>query len=257
MKIFKSIAEIQAWRKSMHPDVSVGFVPTMGALHAGHGELLKKCRDENDISVISIFVNKTQFNNPEDFDKYPSTWDQDLKISEEHQVDGIFYPSFSEMYPDNYTYKVIENSLSLDLCGKDRPGHFDGVLSVVMKLFNLVRPARAYFGEKDFQQLSLIQGMVQAFFLDIEIVPVATVREKSGLAMSSRNMRLSSDEKVLAASIYEIIRSEKNLELAQEKLNALGFKVDYLKDLKLGNSQQRRFVAAHLGGVRLIDNVKI
>lgn len=257
MKVFKTTQDIRSWRSSLNPNQKVGFVPTMGALHAGHASLLQRSRQENDMSVLSIFVNKTQFNNSEDFEKYPVTWEADLSLAQAHGVDVIFYPSFSEMYPDNYTYKVIENNLSLDLCGKDRPGHFDGVLTVVMKLFNLVNPQRAYFGEKDFQQLTLIQGMVNALFLPLEIVPVATLREDSGLAMSSRNTRLSAEQRQLAALIYKTITTEKDSGKAKDLLTQAGFKVDYLKDLNLGESQQRRFVAAHLGPVRLIDNVKI
>lgn len=257
MQIFKTAQEIQAWRKTIHPDVQVGFVPTMGALHAGHASLLKKSREENDISVLSIFVNKTQFNNSEDFEKYPSTWESDLALAKAEAVDAIFYPNYSEIYPDNYTYKVIETNLSLDLCGADRPGHFDGVLSVVMKLFNLVQPHKAYFGEKDFQQLTLIKGMVSAFFMPVEIIPVATLREKSGLAMSSRNTRLNAEELEKAALIYKTITGEKDPVKARQALSDAGFRVDYLKDLKLGTNEQRRFVAAHIGPVRLIDNVKI
>jgi pantoate--beta-alanine ligase len=257
MLIFKSARDIQAWRKSLRDSQSLGFVPTMGALHQGHAELLKKSKAENNLSVLSIYVNKTQFNNSDDFENYPSTWEQDLILAKANQVDVLFSPDYREMYPDNYTYKLMENSLSLDLCGKDRPGHFDGVLTVVMKLFNLVKPTKAYFGEKDFQQLSLILGMTKAFFLDLEVVPVPTVRESSGLALSSRNMRLSADEKEKAPALYKIITSEKDVLVAQEKLRALGFKIDYLKDLELGENGKRRFVAAHLGVVRLIDNVKI
>lgn len=257
MKVIKTTKEILDWRKALDPKLKVGFVPTMGALHAGHASLLQQSRKENDISVLSIYVNKTQFNNAEDFEKYPNTWEADLALAKDQGVDVIFNPSYEDMYPDQYTYKVIENNLSLDLCGKDRPGHFDGVLSVVMKLFNLVKPQKAYFGEKDFQQLTLIKGMVSAFFLPLEIIPVATLRESSGLAMSSRNTRLSPQEKEIAPLIYKTITGEKDVEKAKAQLNAAGFKVDYLKDLKLGPNEQRRFVAAHLGPVRLIDNVKI
>lgn len=257
MQILKTVKDMQSFRKSLATGSEVGFVPTMGALHAGHARLLKKCREENDISVLSIFVNKTQFNNPEDFEKYPSTWEQDLALAKAEGMDAIFYPNYSEIYPDNYTFKVIENNLSLDLCGADRPGHFDGVLSVVMKLFNIVQPKKAYFGEKDFQQLTLIKGMVKAFFLPIQVIAVPTLREESGLAMSSRNTRLNPSELEKAALIYKVITSEKDPVKASNILRDAGFRVDYLKDLKLGTDELRRFVAAHIGPVRLIDNVEI
>jgi pantoate--beta-alanine ligase len=224
----------------------------MGALHAGHETLLKRCREENEISVLSIFVNPTQFNDPKDFEKYPLTWEEDLKIAEAHGVDVVFYPRYPEMYPDDYHYRVTENEWSQELCGKSRPGHFDGVLSVVMKLFNVVAPSRAYFGEKDFQQFTLIQGMVRAFFMDLILVPVPTVREADGLAMSSRNRRLTADERALAPLLYKTISSAASSEEARATLEKQGFKVDYLTDRK-----GRRFVAAFLGDVRLIDNVQI
>lgn len=250
-KVLRSPEEFLVWRKSV--DKSVGFVPTMGALHIGHEELLKKARKENDIVVLSIFVNPTQFNDPVDFQKYPVTWEADLEMAKQNHVDVIFAPTKDLMYPDNYRYKVSESDFSLGLCGKDRPGHFDGVLSVVMKLFNVVRPTKAYFGEKDYQQLQLIRGMVSAFFMNIEIVPVATVRESTGLALSSRNTRLSeADRTQRAPLIYKYITEEKTAESAAKKLEENGFKVDYVTDIA-----NRRFVAARLGEVRLIDNVQI
>lgn len=250
MKVIQSPLELQTLRKSLQG--AVGFVPTMGALHQGHENLLKRARGENDVVILSIYVNKTQFNNAQDFDKYPSTWEKDVEIARRNGVDYIFHPSFEEMYPDGYRYRVIENDFSKILCGADRPGHFDGVLSVVMKLFQVTKPTRAYFGEKDFQQLSLIQGMVQSFFLDLKIVPVPTVRESDGLAMSSRNLRLSAEERERAPQIYQAITQSRSAVEARKKLEQQGFRVDYVEDLR-----GRRFVAAYLGEVRLIDNVQI
>ena len=248
--VLRTPQEFKAWRKNQQG--SVGFVPTMGALHSGHEELLKQARKNNDLVVLSIFVNPTQFNDPSDLAKYPKTWEQDLAMAETNKVDAIFYPRYTDMYPDNYRYKISENEYSLLLDGAHRPGHFDGVLSVVMKLFNVVAPTRAYFGEKDFQQMTLIKGMVESFFMDLEVVPVPTVREDDGLAKSSRNMRLSPEERAQAPLIYQAITKCKTAEEAANKLNAQGFKVDYVTDV--GN---RRFVAAKLGEVRLIDNVEI
>lgn len=249
-KILKSPQEFKAWRKNIKG--SVGFVPTMGALHAGHEELLKRARKENDVVVLSIFVNPTQFNDPNDLQKYPKTWDQDLAMAERNGVEAIFYPQYEEMYPDKYRYKVSENDYSNLLDGQHRPGHFDGVLSVVMKLFNVVAPTKAYFGEKDYQQMTLIKGMVESFFMDLEIVPVPTVREKDGLAMSSRNTRLTPQQRELAPAIYKTLTESKSAGEAALKLENLGFVVDYVTDI--GN---RRFAAAKIGDVRLIDNVEI
>ncbi|MGE5087180.1 MAG: pantoate--beta-alanine ligase [Bacillota bacterium] len=250
IQVLRSPQDFKAWRKKQTG--SVGFVPTMGALHSGHEELLKRARKDNDLVVLSIFVNPTQFNDPKDFEKYPLTWDSDLALAKANKVDAILYPRYPDMYPDNYRYKLSENEYSNLLDGAHRPGHFDGVLSVVMKLFNIVSPHRAYFGEKDFQQLTLIQGMVESFFMDLEIVPVPTVREADGLAKSSRNVRLTPQERELAPIIYKTIKTAQSAEDAAHTLAAAGLKVDYVTDIG-----SRRFVAAHLGAVRLIDNVKI
>jgi pantoate--beta-alanine ligase len=229
---------------------SCGFVPTMGALHAGHAELLKRARAENDFVVLSIFVNPTQFNNPQDLASYPKTWEADLKWASECGVDFVFSPLAEEMYADQYNYMVHEKEFSKELCGSDREGHFDGVLSVVLKLFHLVAPQKSYFGEKDFQQLSLISGMAKAFFLPLEVVGVPTVREADGLAMSSRNLRLTPAERMIAPSLYKTLTKTQSLKDARAQLTDLGFQVVYLEEIN-----GRRFVAAHLGSVRLIDNV--
>lgn len=248
--ILRSPAQLIEWRAKQSG--KLGFVPTMGALHEGHAELLKQARRENGTVVLSIYVNKTQFNDPKDFEKYPETWTQDLEIARECGVDAVFAPTFEGMYPDEYHYRVSEDALSRELCGAHRPGHFDGVLTVVLKLFQLVRPTKAYFGEKDYQQLSLIQGMVKAFFLDLQIVPVPTVREQDGLAMSSRNKRLSTEERAKAPRLAKILRESPDAKTAIERLTSEGFRVDYVED-----RERRRFAAAFLGEVRLIDNVEI
>ncbi|MBO9666679.1 MAG: pantoate--beta-alanine ligase [Bdellovibrio sp.] len=250
IEVLRSPSDFKAWRQKQKGQV--GFVPTMGALHSGHEELIKRARSENDVVVLSIFVNPTQFDDAADFEKYPATWEQDLEMAKANNVDAILYPRYPEMYPDNYRYKVTEKEYSNLLDGAHRPGHFDGVLSVVMKLFNIVAPQKAYFGEKDFQQMTLIKGMVESFFMPIEVVPVATVRESDGLAKSSRNMRLTPTEREQAPLIYKTITTAKTAEDAAKSLSAAGFKVDYVTDI--GN---RRYVAAHLGAVRLIDNVQI
>ena len=236
------------WAKS---GATVGFVPTMGALHEGHASLLKRARKENDFVVLSIYVNPTQFNDPKDLVSYPSTLAHDTEIAARENVNVILTPTYQQIYPDLYRYRINENSLASTLEGAHRPGHFDGVLTVVMKLFNIVRPTRSYFGEKDHQQLELIRGMSQAFFMNIEIVGCPTVREKDGLAMSSRNVKLSPEARELAPSFALALREELDPTLARARLVREGFDVDYVEDIG-----RRRYGAVRVGGVRLIDNVE-
>ncbi len=255
MNVFKTISDLQTWRTqtaAAHPDAPVHFVPTMGALHEGHAELLHRARQPGAIVVLSIFVNPTQFNSPADLDKYPRTLEADLEIARQCGVDAVFLPTFDDIYPKGYLHKIVENDFSRELCGLNRPGHFDGVLTVVMKLFQLIKPTRAFFGEKDFQQLTLIQQMVADFFLPIEIVGVPTVRGSEGLALSSRNTRLSAEGLKLANEIYYALTKIDNLAKAREFLTSRGFVVEYLVEQK-----DRRFVAAWLEEVRLIDNVPV
>jgi pantoate--beta-alanine ligase len=240
------------YRDQLASDLKVGFVPTMGALHKGHAELLKRARQQCDITVLSIFVNPTQFNNPEDLNKYPRTLSEDLKIAGDEKVDVVFLPVFEDLYADQYRYSVTEKDFSKKLCGAHRPGHFDGVLSVVMKLLQITRPHYAYFGEKDYQQLRLIQDMVSTFFLRTKIVPCPTVREADGLAMSSRNMRLTPEGRKLAPHIYKCLNEFRDFEPANEYLQNFGVQLEYFEE-----HFNRRFIAAYLEGVRLIDNVQI
>jgi pantoate--beta-alanine ligase len=249
-QIFKSVQEFKKFRSQI--TTSVGFVPTMGALHAGHASLFQKANSENEFSVVSIYINPTQFNNSTDFEKYPKTLDADINLAKDCGLSAVFLPEYSEIYADQYRYKVSENTFSEQLCGLHRPGHFDGVLTVVMKLLNIVQPNKAYFGKKDYQQFQLIQDMVQSFFMQTEIIGVETVREKSGLAMSSRNLRLSVDGLKKAAMIYQMLKSENNTSTIKNQLTINGFDVDYVEDIL-----NRRYAAASLEGVRLIDNVEI
>jgi len=246
-------SDIREWREQRRrlANASVGFVPTMGALHAGHFRLLERSRRENDVSVLSIYVNPTQFDNKDDLQKYPLTFDRDLETAARAGVDFVLAPEYEQIYPDGYAYKVTESSLSRKLCGAHRPGHFDGVLTVVMKLLNLVRADRAYFGEKDFQQLQLVRGMAQAFFMETEIVPVPTVREQDGLAMSSRNVNLPDEARKIAPRFYQALLAARSSDEARGLLKGTGFEIDYIEDI--GN---RRYGAVRIGGVRLIDNVE-
>jgi len=230
---------------------AVGFVPTMGALHAGHEALLARARAENERVVLSIFVNPTQFNDPADLEKYPRTLAADTELARPY-VDAVLAPTPEELYPDGYRYRVSENALSLRWEGAHRPGHFDGVLTVVLKLFNIVQPRRAYFGEKDWQQLQLIRGMVAALLLPVEIVGCRTVRDADGLALSSRNRRLSPAARGMAEAFPRVLRIAPTAAVAVAALRGKGFEVDYVED-----NEGVRVGAVRLEGVRLIDNVRL
>ncbi|MCM2324711.1 MAG: pantoate--beta-alanine ligase [Oligoflexia bacterium] len=253
IRVFRTIPEWLTFRDS--PECRgrpLGFVPTMGALHAGHAALVQRSAEENERTLVSIFVNPTQFNDPRDLEKYPRTLEADLGILERAGASFALVPDYRELYPDDYRYRVQEEELSKLLCGGQRPGHFDGVLTVVMKLLNIAGAGRAYFGEKDYQQLLLIQGMVRAFFLPTEIVPCQTVRQEDGLALSSRNARLTPEQRNAAAAFPRLLGSTLGPQAIREALTAAGFEVDYIEE-RFG----RRFGAVRLGEVRLIDNVEI
>jgi pantoate--beta-alanine ligase len=251
VKVIQNINEWKELRNSNLANKTIGFVPTMGALHEGHISLINRSLADNKITVVSIFVNPTQFNDQSDYQKYPQTFDEDLKKLNDLNADYLFYPAYKEIYQDDYKYSLVEKKLSKLLCGAFREGHFEGVLTVVMKLLNIIRPTKAYFGEKDYQQYLLIKGMVEAFFMDVEIVPCPIVREENGLAMSSRNLRLTEVERTKAALFPALLLNSDTAEEAAEKLNKEGFKVDYVEEYN-----GRRFGAVHIGNVRLIDNVK-
>lgn len=246
----ETIAELRSWRQGL--PAGPGFVPTLGGLHAGHQSLIRRSLDENEHTVVSLFLNPTQFDRADDLAAYPAVLADDLAVLERLGVAAVFVPSQDALYPDGFAYRVVETRLARELEGAHRPGHFEGVLSVVLKLFELVRPRRAYFGEKDWQQLELIRGMVEAFFLPVEIVPCATVRDPDGLALSSRNRRLTPTAREQAAELYRILGRAGSADEAQEALGAAGFAVDYVVD-----RDQRRLAAVVLDGVRLIDNIPL
>jgi pantoate--beta-alanine ligase len=254
MKVVESAAELLAERRARGTGAT-GFVPTMGALHEGHLALVRRAKAENARAWASIFVNPAQFNDPGDLERYPRTVERDFELLRSAGSDLAVLPRAEEIYRDGYRYRVTESSLSRELEGASRPGHFDGVLTVVLKLLLLARPDRAYFGEKDFQQLQLVEGLVHAFFLDTRIVRCPTVRESDGLAMSSRNRLLSPAERARAPALHRVLAesvaagrpaAEAAAALARE-----GFDVDYVAD-----RDGRRLAAACLGEVRLIDNVE-
>lgn len=259
------------------PGVVHGFVPTMGALHEGHLELVRRARRENDLVSCSIFVNPIQFNNPEDLEKYPRTLEEDLQMLRETGCDLVFVPSVEEMYPEPATEKYDFGDLERVMEGRYRPGHFNGVAVVVKKLFDIMQPHKSYFGEKDFQQLRIIQTLVAMENLPVSIVPCPTVREPDGLAMSSRNRRLSPEERAIAPLIYRVLSESQQQagrtpvsELkawAVQQLAGSGFVVDYFEIADAATLQPagewgavsgiRAFTACFLGNVRLIDNMEL
>jgi len=248
--------DIVAWRETRFAQtrtgLTLGFVPTMGALHDGHRSLIRRSREENDLTVVSIFVNPTQFDDPADLARYPRALEDDLAVLRAEGTDFLLLPRAEALYADAYRYRVTETEASSELEGAHRPGHFDGVLTVVMKLLQIAQPERAYFGEKDWQQLTLVRGMAKALFLPSAIVGCATVRETDGLALSSRNRHLSPADRSRAPLFYRTLTSAGAADDAARQLRAAGFDVDYVED-----RDGRRVGAVRLGGVRLIDNVPV
>ena len=249
MQIFRTIDEWRAFRQTIPVQLSLGFVPTMGNLHIGHGSLFAASKQENDCTAASIFINPTQFNQRDDFTHYPRTLEADLELLAQHGVDYCFLPDEQSIYADTYQYQVQETKYTQLMEAKQRPGHFTGVLTVVLKLLNLVKPHRAYFGEKDYQQLQLISGMVAALFIDVDIKGCPTIRERSGLAYSSRNNRLNNEQRNLADQFATIFHQPLSCAEIVTQLRHIGIEVDYIED-----HDHRRFAAVKIGDVRLIDN---
>ncbi|HOC42774.1 MAG TPA: pantoate--beta-alanine ligase [Thermoanaerobaculales bacterium] len=248
------ITDLAEWRllRDGLGGATVGFVPTMGALHEGHLALVRRSAADNDVTVVSVFVNATQFNSAADLEAYPQTLAEDVRLAAAAGADHVIAPAHASIYPDGYRYRVGEREVSTVLEGAHRPGHFDGVLTVVLKLLHLVRPHRAYFGEKDYQQLLLVRGMVEALLLPVEIVPCPTVRDADGLALSSRNVRLSPSARTQAAQLPAILAAARSPEEATRRLTEAGFEVDYVAE-----AWGRRLAAVVVDGVRLIDNLPL
>lgn len=277
MKIITSIQEIKGiLKEEKEKKKRIGFVPTMGYLHNGHLSLIERASQENDVVVVSIFVNPTQFGVNEDYDIYPRDLERDQKIAAQGGAHYIFHPSVSEMYPQGYETFVEVYNITDRLCGASRPGHFKGVTTVVSKLFNIVAPHRAYFGMKDAQQVAVIQRMVKDLNMDVEIIPCPIVREADGLAMSSRNVNLSEVDRktalVLSRSLFtakeQIIAGERNGAVVLKTLQEMISKeptitVDYieivdfetLSELTVLQGKVLIALAAKVGKVRLIDNI--
>ena len=261
-----------AWR---HAGDDIGVVPTMGALHAGHDSLVARARRENQRVIVTIFVNPAQFGPSEDFDRYPRPFDQDRARLEALGIDAIFHPPVDQIYPPAFKTRVDPGPLAEVLEGKSRPGHFAGVLTVVLKLFNLTQPKRAYFGQKDFQQVVLVRQLVRDFGLPVRIVAMPTIRDPDGLAISSRNVSLDAGQRQRAPLVHRAITEageaftagETNpvrLEgLARDRLVKAGLMVDYVAvvdDTTLSRPDRAipgsvLAVAVKLGSIRLIDNV--
>ncbi len=265
-------AAVRAWRSA---GLNVALVPTMGNLHAGHLTLVSEAQKKADRVVVSIFVNPTQFGIGEDFESYPRTEHEDREKLNAAGADMLFLPSISEVYASDAKTVVSVTGVSEEYCGAFRPGHFNGVATVVCKLFNMVQPDVALFGLKDFQQLTVIRTMVRDLNIPVEIISVETVREAGGLAMSSRNGYLSAEEKIVAAKLYQSLCTARDAVLARQQpypeiehqallfLREFGFQPDYFSlcrasDLKKAGAEDRELVllaAARLGKTRLIDNV--
>ncbi len=248
--ILHSIASWKNIKKQELAGRSIGFIPTMGNLHQGHLSLCQKSALENDITVISIYVNPTQFNDTQDFSQYPRTLAQDMQQLEHASVDYCLLLSDTEMYADDFNYQVYENQLSQTMEGVHRPGHFTGMLTIVLKLLAGVAPTNAYFGEKDYQQYLLISSMQKAFFLDCEVIACPTIREDSGLPFSSRNRRLSLEDRKLADKFAQVfLQKDVSIEDINQQIQALGIEIDYCQEY-LG----RRWVAVRIGPIRILDN---
>lgn len=245
-----------AWRRErvaqIRNGITLGFVPTMGALHEGHLSLVQRSRQENDRTLVSIFVNPTQFDDPKDLAAYPRPLEEDLRLLRSIDAEFVLVPPEADFALEGGRYRVTEVEESKTLEGAARPGHFDGMLTVVLKLLEIASAERAYFGEKDWQQLTLVRGMASAFWLPTAIVGCPTVREPDGLACSSRNQRLMPADRAKAPAFYGALTTAATAEAAAGILRDQGFAVDYVED-----RSGRRLGAVRLGAVRLIDNVPL
>ena len=280
MQVFRSLAEFKKARKGLHSVSSIGLVPTMGALHAGHASLAEKAVAENPYTIATIFVNPTQFGPNEDLDKYPRTLEADLKLLEDIGISAVLAPNVADIYGDGRSLISFQiEDMDRKLCGAKRPGHFNGVVQIVSILFHLAQPDKAYFGEKDFQQLMIIRRMIQELHFPLEAVGCPIIREQDGLAMSSRNRYLKADEReqalFLNKTLKEIRRDfsqfankEEVLERVAERMKGYPLvELDYFDVLEANDlseiedfqqaKQAHLFVAAFLGKTRLIDNMSL
>lgn len=279
MQILKTIAEVRQWvQECRRAGESIHFVPTMGYFHEGHLSLMRRAKADGGRVIVSLFVNPLQFGPQEDFERYPRDFERDRAMAESVGVDAMFVPEASEMYPPDFQTQVRVQRLSQPLCGRSRPGHFEGVATVVLKLFHIVTPDRAYFGEKDYQQLRIIQQLVRDLNLTVEIVPCPIVREPDGLAMSSRNVYLTPEERAAATVLYrsfqwaqeQVAQGMRDAHALREQVQAQiaaspYARIDYveimdaetLEPLEVIDRPARIAVAAYFGKARLIDNMAL
>ncbi len=280
MKVYKTVDSLLKWRSVMPPEKSLGLVPTMGALHEGHLSLVRRARDENDLVVATIFVNPTQFDRKEDLDSYPNSLQADLVMLEDAGCDLVLVPTPEDVYNDRVESDRFDfEGLDKVMEGSFRKGHFDGVATIVRKLFTIIRPDRAYFGEKDFQQLQIIRKMVDREGIPVEIIPCEIYREPDGLAMSSRNRRLDPEKRAAATLMYKTLSESKEMlsrnhsfedirKMAEGKfkedpnIELEYFEIADIESLQKANSfdpsrKYKAFIAAFAGPVRLIDNIDL
>lgn len=279
MKLIKEISLMKDYRKKIKAPQVVGFIPTMGAFHQGHLSLFRKARQQCDKVVVSIFVNPIQFGKGDDYQRYPRNLSEDIELSEKEGVDVVFAPSLEEMYPQDYsTFVQVGGSLSSTLEGTSRSGHFKGVATVLVKLFNIVKPDFSYFGEKDYQQVLVVKKVVEELNLDTQIIVLPTIREKDGLALSSRNSYLDKEERKAAAILYEALEKAK-LWIGEGERNPFSIvskvkdlikkeplaKLDYVAVVNPGTLEKVEDIkgevlitlAVRIGSTRLIDNMRI
>jgi pantoate--beta-alanine ligase len=280
MKIFEKSGDLKSFLENYKKNKkTIGFVPTMGALHNGHLFLIEQAKKNNELVVASIFVNPTQFNNQEDLDNYPKTIENDIKLLKNVSCDVLFAPTIQEIYHENVISEKFDfDGLENEMEGKFRTGHFDGVGTIVKTLFKIVAPTNAYFGEKDFQQLQIVKKLVKKYQLPIKIKGCAIFRENDGLAMSSRNARLTNDQRNISPLIYKVLKKVKN-KFREENVEEIGkwvenqfknqplLKLEYFtiaeeKSLKSINIKEfdkkyRAFIAVFAGNIRLIDNIQL
>ena len=269
MKIISSKKKLL---KIIKNEKNLGFVPTMGAIHLGHISLIKKSNQQCNKTIVSIFINKPQFNNNSDFSKYPRRINKDIYLLKKAKIDYLYLPKFDQIYPSGPNNKIAISSFSKDLCGKNRPGHFKAVVDVIERFIKLINPKRIYFGLKDMQQLKIIEHYINKNKIKTKVVGCKTIREKNGLALSSRNQLLSEKEKKTGSLIYKflllnkkkLIKGKINLKDVKNNIYKLGAnKIDYLKIINVNkiikpykkNNNYKIFIAYNLGSTRLIDNI--
>ncbi len=269
MKTFLKKSEVYKYTQN---EKKLGFVPTMGTIHSGHISLIKRSIKECNKTIVTIFINKPQFNKKSDYLSYPKSIKKDIKILKSHKIDFLYIPSHKEIYPHGPSKKIKINTFAKKLCGKNRPGHFEAVVDVICRFIKIIKPAKIYLGKKDMQQLKIVEDYINRNFKDIKVVGCKTIRENNGLAISSRNLLLSKKEKEIGSLVYKLILKNKKkiimkknyLKSLHKKIKNLGiYNIDYLKLINTNKiikpfkikKEYRIFISYYLGRTRLIDNV--